>query len=430
MLMPTDNRPNSQRGQTLVMAALLLVVLLLFLGLLIDGGYALAQRRVIQNAADAAALAGAYSLGQGASQATIWSIINDYAVVRNGAGSFGAVFLPGGQAITPGAGTPPEGTTGVRVIATKNYSTFLMGIVGHTTVRVDAVASARAQSSGNCLGGHAIWADKTDVNQNGSDVQIKGGVSARGDLTWNGSNTTITGDIYVNCDMSTFNGSGNRTNGRFHTNGAFDVNGSSNTFNGRCEYGTTSSLNGSSIVFIPSLPGNLVKVPPAPLGPIPVQYDIVAYRPGGTMAQAAQAAGKYHRYDGNMDINQSNYVLDGLYYVTGNVRLNGSNPRGVFTIVAEGSISVNGSSAAMTPYSDGLLYMSNNSTINLNGSGTTWGGIVFAPRGQITMNGSNNFTHRGSLIGARVAINGSGWTLQFDSQYCPASTRSSVRLSE
>jgi len=53
---------NSERGQTLVWIALTLVVLLLLVGLAIDGGGLYAARRQMQNAADAGALAGAQEL--------------------------------------------------------------------------------------------------------------------------------------------------------------------------------------------------------------------------------------------------------------------------------------------------------------------------------------------------------------------------------
>src|SRR5258705_8109080 len=52
-------RPDGQRGQMVVMFAISLVVIVLAVGLVIDGGNALAQRRGSQNAADFAALAGA-----------------------------------------------------------------------------------------------------------------------------------------------------------------------------------------------------------------------------------------------------------------------------------------------------------------------------------------------------------------------------------
>ena len=55
--------PNRERGQMLVIVALGLTVLIAMAGLIIDGGMALSNRRQVQNAADAAALAGTRVLG-------------------------------------------------------------------------------------------------------------------------------------------------------------------------------------------------------------------------------------------------------------------------------------------------------------------------------------------------------------------------------
>ena len=52
-------RPRSERGQMVVLFALLLVAMLAMVGLVLDGGAAFAQRRGEQNAADLASLAGA-----------------------------------------------------------------------------------------------------------------------------------------------------------------------------------------------------------------------------------------------------------------------------------------------------------------------------------------------------------------------------------
>ncbi len=76
-------RLNLQRGQTLAIVALMMVVLLGILGLVLDGGNVLSKRRAAQNAADAGALAGARTLclTQSVSQAEF--IGNQYAVTHN-----------------------------------------------------------------------------------------------------------------------------------------------------------------------------------------------------------------------------------------------------------------------------------------------------------------------------------------------------------
>src|SRR5688572_8207420 len=66
-------RESDERGQAIVLVALSLVVLLLFAALAVDGGRFVSERRYLQNAADAAALAGVLewrqALGRGETEA-------------------------------------------------------------------------------------------------------------------------------------------------------------------------------------------------------------------------------------------------------------------------------------------------------------------------------------------------------------------------
>jgi Flp pilus assembly protein TadG len=55
---------SKSKGQIIIMVAVLVVSLMAMVGLAVDMGYAFAQRRTVQNAADAAALAGAHVLTQ------------------------------------------------------------------------------------------------------------------------------------------------------------------------------------------------------------------------------------------------------------------------------------------------------------------------------------------------------------------------------
>jgi len=73
---------RQETGAVLVQMALMLVVLLLFVGLAIDGGNIYFERRHMQNAADAGALAGARAICYGGDPV---AAATDYAVTRNGA---------------------------------------------------------------------------------------------------------------------------------------------------------------------------------------------------------------------------------------------------------------------------------------------------------------------------------------------------------
>ncbi len=74
---PTDRRRQS--GQTLVMFVFFLVVLVLFLGLAIDLGFAYITKGQLSKAVDSACLAGMVSLGQGTNQAAAVAASTFYA---------------------------------------------------------------------------------------------------------------------------------------------------------------------------------------------------------------------------------------------------------------------------------------------------------------------------------------------------------------
>src|SRR5512139_1081114 len=75
---------SSEKGQNVILIALMMMVLIGLLALVLDGGFSYASRRASQNAADAGALAGANILC-GTSGGDAYAAAWDYAVTRNGA---------------------------------------------------------------------------------------------------------------------------------------------------------------------------------------------------------------------------------------------------------------------------------------------------------------------------------------------------------
>lgn len=123
----TQITTHRERGQNLVVFAILMIVFLALAGLVIDGGFSLAKRREAQNAADAGALAGAEVLCKGGTEADAQAQALDYAG-RNGA----VKPLP----------LIDFGTDGITVTATITHETFLARIFGSDVVSPTAAASA------------------------------------------------------------------------------------------------------------------------------------------------------------------------------------------------------------------------------------------------------------------------------------------------
>jgi Flp pilus assembly protein TadG len=161
---------SRQRGQVLVIFTLGLIALIGGVALVIDGGVAFAQQRGTQNAADAAANAGATVLAQrlgGATrtdadvEAAIASIasldgITPTSYYTNVSGApldaSGAVVGPD-QAATVGGGTIPTGAQGVHVTGDRTFGTTFARVLGFTTFTASADAIA---VTGNLIGGQFL----------------------------------------------------------------------------------------------------------------------------------------------------------------------------------------------------------------------------------------------------------------------------------
>ena len=154
---------DGQRGQILVTVALMAVALFAFVALAVDVGQIYGGRRQMQNAADAAAFAGAQQICF-----TEWTSITDahdrareaaidYAVNRN-------------RAFTATVEFSPDDYT-VDVVASQVVDTFFAGIIGIGTADVHAEAAARCEGTYSAGGlwplafNYAVYTDTIDCDQ-------------------------------------------------------------------------------------------------------------------------------------------------------------------------------------------------------------------------------------------------------------------------
>ena len=151
---------HGQRGQMLVVFALASTVVILLAGLVIDGGYALAQRRGAQNAADFAALAGARVIAEWVGGDTAnGTDANVQAAIANSIQANGGTPVtfgsPNGPVYVTSSGTPngfvgtisggviPAGTVGVTVGSSRTWNPFFLGVAGISNWTASAVATAK-----------------------------------------------------------------------------------------------------------------------------------------------------------------------------------------------------------------------------------------------------------------------------------------------
>ncbi len=128
---------KGEEGQSLAFITFALVALLSMTALVIDGGYAYAQRRRMQNAADLAAMAGARAVGMGLSAYEVQQAISYYAQA-NGADTFSFYYIDqNGQRVET-----LTSARGVHVEARRTFNTFLAAIVGINQMTATAEGEA------------------------------------------------------------------------------------------------------------------------------------------------------------------------------------------------------------------------------------------------------------------------------------------------
>jgi Flp pilus assembly protein TadG len=152
---------DTERGQALIIGVFVIVILLVFAGLAIDGGTVFLERRFMQNAADAGALAGTRELAEKmcdedftpeAADAAIWAAVKDYAEqngVQDPADNTEAYYVKfEGTSVVQfdppvqvGAGTLPDGAVGVIAKTNIERRTTLMQLLGVETSNASAFAT-------------------------------------------------------------------------------------------------------------------------------------------------------------------------------------------------------------------------------------------------------------------------------------------------
>ncbi|MCE5258528.1 MAG: pilus assembly protein TadG-related protein [Chloroflexi bacterium] len=169
--------PQRERGQALITVVIALLVLLLFAALAVDVGQMYTQRRHMQNAADAGALAGARELCLGHTETQAIAVANDYAGPRNGA---------------PQVQSAVNGNI-VVVTATVPVTSFFAQLIGITTTPVHATAKAACGQATSGCGIFPIAFDTQVYNNIPCNTYF---------YVWADDNSDIDDTLCQNCDCT------------------------------------------------------------------------------------------------------------------------------------------------------------------------------------------------------------------------------------
>lgn len=346
---------KSESGQSVLIIAISLVVLVGFAAIGVDIGRVSVTKGQLQNAADAAALAGAQALPSAANaqaQAITYAGINGVSAANT-------------VATTPFGGNSAK----IEVVCKGTVQYTFARIFGLTSRQVSARSVAQKQGMSGGPFAYAIFSGSTlDLMQMSSqNLSIDGSVHSNADIL-------LTGTVKIT--------------GNAESVKSFSAYITSIIVGGTCQ-GSSISVSGSSI----NIPTR-ISSPAATIAMPDFSTDI---------KNEAKAAGTY--FNVSKTYTGGTINLDSSVYVdNGSLTLSGSSFTGQGCMVATGSIQVNGNLSRSGSSSSMCLY-STNGDIQINTSVSKIDGSLYAPNGTIQING--NVTINGRIIAKKVQINGS-----------------------
>ncbi len=345
-------RLGGERGSVLALTAIMMVAMLGMTALVTDVGNWYITRRALQNAADAAALAGSDDLPGNAAQAQTDALTY---INANASGASHTITTPYNS-----------NSSDIKVTVTKTVGGIFGGVLGLSSQTVSASAVAAAGTSGSPS---FVFAKDDSCSDQG--------------ITMNGNDLTISG--------------GTHSNGTFYSN-ANDSNYGTTTYGGPNGCGAT--LNGNNDTFGSS------STPTKDSTNYPWPYDFSSLFPA-----ACQGSGAITGTNFTWNNNDAT-IPSGIYCATGTISINGNNLSCAACTFYAPNFNLNGNNESFSPYSgmhNLVIYQTGTGVMNINGNSYLNGGSIFVPDGEINING-NSGTATGFLEANTITITGNDFT--------------------
>ena len=398
---------KNESGQTIVLVALMMVMLVGISALTIDVGAMTFQRSNLQNAADSAALAGVQNM----------TSVNDVKkAVINYARSNGLKVREdeapqSGDTITINA--PYKGDSNkVEVIISREVKNHLSGILGLTQSNIYVRAVAEKSGSIGAAFNYAVFHGSEDepFKINSSSVNVEGDVHSNQEVQFNSLYANIKGSLEA---VSTFK-----------------LNSATVDVEDVCQVSSIAK-NSSTL----NVKGSTI-LNPSPVIDMPDFSDIlkeeaqtgIIYSGNKTFNSGNFSFNQPIYVDGNLTLNSGNFYFDCPIYVEGKLTINSTNFIGKGIIYAKNDIKVNSASFATTAGTVSLYC--GEGDIELNSMWADINGFMYAPKGAIKMNSMSSKIN-GSVIANEIKLN-SGYlkVVYGDGNYDGLPDGGSVRLVE
>jgi Flp pilus assembly protein TadG len=376
---------NGERGQTTILFGVFLAVVFLGMAALaLDVGMLYRQKRMVQAAADAAAIAASAQYSSASTAVTT----SAPAAARQQAGGILA------SEVTPTL--LDSSTSDVQVVITHPVQTFFLGALKSSwkTINVTALAEAKKPPVTNCLNTNNLT-----LNSGTSITEAAGSSCGINDNnTYNTNCLSLNSGVTIDVDS-------------FH------------------EHGTCVNKNcGSCTSYTPYPTTGTATVPDPYSGLTPPTSNGLTVQQSGNYSPSSPSTinlspGVYNGINFNSGITTVN-LAQGLYYMNGSVYINTGitlNGTGVTLYFANGSLTMN--SAATVNLTAPTSALSNcascagmliwqsstdsSSMILDSGTSASWGGAIYVPDAQLTLNSGSNAAAFGTIYANSVMMNGS-----------------------
>lgn len=397
---------KNESGQTLILAALIMVMLIGIGALTLDVGAMTFQRSSLQNAADAAALAGVQNM---TSINDIKKAVIDYAR-SNGLKVREDGAPQGGDTIT--INTPYKGDSNkVEVIISREVKHHLAGVFGLAKSNISVRAVAEKSGSLGAAFNYAVF-------HGSEDEQLK----------FNSSSINVNGDVHSNHEIQ-FNSLYANIKGTLEAVSELKVNSATVDIEDICRVSSIAK-NSSTI----NVKGSTI-LNPAPVIEMPDFSDIlkaeaqtgITYTGNKTFNSGNFSFNQPIYVDGNLTLNSGNFYFDRPIFVEGKLTINSTHFIGKGIIYAKDDIKVNSASFATTA---GTVSLYSGKNIELNSMWADINGFMYAPNGTISMNSMSSKVN-GSVIGNIIKLNSGFLKVDYgDGNYDGLPDGGSVRLVE
>jgi len=424
---------KEESGQTLVVAALGMILILGFIALVVDVGLVFHARRSMQAAADAGAVAAALDYQYNGSVTSAESAGCTAASANGLAGTCSTGSCVGVTTTTICVNLPPvngyhKSTGYAEVIVNEPVPTVFMKVFRFNSIDVPARAVAGTGANNGC-----VWA----LARSGDDVS----------LTGSGSITAQNCEIYDDSSASdalTLTGSGSISAKAIGIVGGYSVTGSGSLTpnppttgigpaadplalnpptipTGTCSSNCTISNTGSSNLVIG--PGTYNSISNTGSGTLTLtagNYIINGNLTNTGSGNLVLGAGNYTisgnfktTGSGAVTIGTGLYIVEGALSLTGSGSLTGSSVTfytlGADTITGSGNMNLTAPTSGT--YNGVLIYQpsSDTSAMSITGSaGDSIKGILYAPAAPLTLTGSGTLTVSLDILVDTLSVTGSG----------------------